>query len=169
MGTSEIALRQGIRSLYVDHHRWLHDWLRRRLGNQGDAADLAQDTFVRLMASRRLPAQTGGEPRALLTHIAKGLVIDHWRRVEVGRAYLAEVARLPAALAPSPEAALLILETLQRVDAMLAGLPARTRRIFVMAQIDGLGYQQIADQLGTSLITIKRHMRTAFAACLALA
>ncbi len=30
----------------------------------------------------------GDEPRVLLTHIAKGLVIDHWRRQSIERAYL---------------------------------------------------------------------------------
>ena len=35
--------------LYSDHHGWLVGWLRRRLGNPCDAADLAQDTFVRVL------------------------------------------------------------------------------------------------------------------------
>jgi RNA polymerase sigma-70 factor (ECF subfamily) len=64
---------------------------------------------------------------------------------------------------------MLILEALYRVEAMLRSLPARTRAIFLLAQLDGLTYQQIADQSGVSLVTVKRHMRSAFAACLALA
>jgi len=172
VGTAELALHQQqrqIETLYANHHGWLQSWLCRKLGNSCDACDLAHDTFVRVMASRRQPAQLGDEPRALLTHIAKGLVIDHRRRREVENAYLQALARLPEPEAPSPEARMLILEALQRVDAVLAGLPERTRLIFVLAQIDGLTYQQVADQLGTSLITVKRHMRTAFAACLTLA
>lgn len=55
MGTAETALEQGVRSLYIDHHGWLQGWLRRKLGNACDAADLAHDTFVRVMVSRRLP------------------------------------------------------------------------------------------------------------------
>ncbi|XAH23696.1 sigma-70 family RNA polymerase sigma factor [Xylophilus sp. GW821-FHT01B05] len=168
MGTEEFALQQRIETLYTDHHGWLRSWLRRKLGNACDAADLAHDTFVRVMASRRLPMHLGEEPRALLTHIAKGLVVDHWRRQEVERAYLEALAQLPEPEMPSPEARLLILEALQRIDAMLDRLPGRTRQIFVLSQIDGLTYQQVADQLGTSLITVKRHMRTAFAACLAI-
>jgi RNA polymerase sigma-70 factor (ECF subfamily) len=161
--------QQEVHALYKDHHGWLYRWLRRKLGCSDNAADLAHDTFLRIMASRRLPSQLGGEPRALLTHIAKGLVIDHWRRQEVERAYREALALLPEPEAPSPETRLLILEALQRIETMLRDLPARTRAIFLLAQLDGLTYQQIADQLGTSLITVKRHMRTAFAACLALA
>lgn len=168
MSSADIATQQ-VRVLYTDHHDWLYGWLRRKLGNACDAADLAHDTFLRLMLSWRSAAQLGEEPRALLTHIAKGLVIDHWRRQEVERAYLEALANLPAPEAPSPETRLLILEALYRIEAMLRDLPARTREIFLMAQLDGMTYQQIADRLGTSLVTVKRHMRTAFTACLSLA
>ena len=85
------------------------------------------------------------------------------------RAYLEALAPLPEPEVPSPEARLLILEALHRICAMLASLPECTRLIFVLAQIDGLTYKQVADQLGTPLITVKRYMRTAFAACLTLA
>lgn len=156
-----------IHTLYSNHHSWLYSWLQRKLGNASDAADLAQDTFVRLIV-RRSALRAGEESRALLTHIAKGLVIDHWRRQDVERAWQETLAHLPEPEAPSPETAALILESLYRIEAMLRNLPTRTRRIFLMAQLDGLTYQQIADQTGCSLITVKRHMRTAFLACLTL-
>lgn len=83
MPVAETALQEEMRALYSDHHGWLYGWLRKRLGCAHNAADLAHDAFLRVMASRRPPAELGGEPRALLTHIAKGLVIDHWRRQDV--------------------------------------------------------------------------------------
>lgn len=167
MGIAEIAPDHGFRALYVDHHGWLLGWLRRRLGHAGDAADLAHDTFVRVMSSRRLPAQLGGEPRALLTHVAKGLVIDHWRHQEVERAYLEALAVSPEPVAPSPEARLLIIEALVRIDAMLAGLPGRSREVFLLAQLDGLTLQQIAAQTGMPVITVRRHIHRALVACMA--
>ena len=72
-------------ALYADHHGWLQAWLRGKLGDSADAADLAQDTFLRLMLARRQPSLLGDRPRALLTHIAKGLLVDHWRRQRVER------------------------------------------------------------------------------------
>lgn len=159
---------QQVHTLYADHHGWLYGWLRRKLGNACDAADLAHDTFLRLMLSRRAPGQFGDEPRALLTHIAKGLVIDYWRRQDVERAYLDALAQLPEPQIPSPETRLIILEALYRIEAMLRGLPARTLEIFLLVQLDGLTYRQIAEQHGIAVITVKRRMRTAFAACLAL-
>lgn len=166
MPATDLAAHR-VHVLYTDHHNWLYNWLRRKLGNACDAADLAHDTFLRIIA-RQISLHPGEESRALLTHIAKGLVIDHWRRQDVERAYLEALAHLSEAEAPSPETQLLILEALYRIEAMLRGLPARTRDIFLLAQLDGLTYRQIADQTGFSLITIKRHMRTAFVACLML-
>lgn len=39
------------RQLYLDHHGWLHGWLRRRLDCTDTAADLAHDTFLRLLGA----------------------------------------------------------------------------------------------------------------------
>lgn len=154
-----------VADLYASHHGWLLGWLRKKLGCADNAADLAQDTFVRLLGQRKTPDLS--EPRALLTHIAKALMIDQWRRQAVERAYLEALAHLPETTAPSPETRLLILEALMRIETMLRGMPAKTRDIFLLSQLDGLTYPQIAGQLGTSLVTVKRHMRAGFMACMA--
>ena len=168
MSSTDHPSNQQIHTLYSEHHGWLQGWLHRKLGNRCDAADLAHDTFLRLL-TRQVIKPLGSEPRALLTHIAKGLVIDRWRRQDLERAYLETIAQLPAAEVPSPETRLLILETLTRIEALLRELPAVTRDTFLLSQIEGLTYVQIADRLDVSLITVKRHMRAAFIACLSVA
>ncbi|MNH15312.1 putative RNA polymerase sigma factor FecI [compost metagenome] len=95
-------------------------------------------------------------------------MVDRWRRQDVERAYLEAIAHLPQPEVPSPETRWLILETLYRIDAMLRDMPARVRQVFLLSQLDGLTYAQIAEQLQVSLITIKRDMRTAFLACLSI-
>src|SRR5690606_40403318 len=79
-----------IESLYCDHHGWLQAWLRRRLGNSSDAADLAHDTFLRILG--RGQREQIWEPRAYLATIANGLVVSHWRRRELERAWLEALA-----------------------------------------------------------------------------
>ena len=153
-----------MQALYSDHHNWLHGWLRKRLGNSFDAADIAHDTFVRILGGGRMVL--GDEPRALLTHIAKGLVVDHWRRQDVERAYAESVCHLPEAEAPSEEARLIIVEALLRIDVMLKAMAGKTREIFLLSQVEELPYAVIAERLGISLITVNRHMRKAFIACM---
>jgi len=76
---------------------------------------------------------------------------------------------MPEPLAPSPEQQAIILETLQEIDAMLDGLAPPVRQAFLMAQLEGLGYAEIAMRLGVSERTVKRYMAEAMAHCILLA
>lgn len=166
MSITESVLREQARTLYSDHHGWLQSWLRGKTGCSQQAADLAQDTFVRILRARS--SRLIHEPRAYLSTIARGLLVDHFRRSEIERVYLDALALLPESEAPMPEQQLLILEALMQVDAVLDTLPAQARKAFLLSQLDGLTYAQIARELNVSLITVKRHMLRAFRACLEL-
>lgn len=156
-----------IDNLYRDHQDWLRAWLRRRLDCSQTAEDLAHDTFLRLLSAKRSPTRLSGEPRALLTHIARGLVVDHWRRQSVERAYLEALAQRPTHEAPSAETQALIIESLVRIDNMLSSMPPRIRKIFLLAQLDGLTLKQISQRTDTPLITVRRYIRKALLACMA--
>lgn len=151
--------------LYRDHQPWLHNWLAGRLGCRETAADLAQDTFVRISSGRDLAGLR--EPRAFLTVVAKGLVANWCRRQSLERAYRERLAALPENFMPSAEQQALVHEALLQIDAMLDGLPALARQTFLLSQLEGLGYDEIGHRLGISLSTVKRHMKRAFLGCLA--
>ncbi|WP_310522025.1 sigma factor [Pseudomonas sp. BIGb0164] len=70
--------REPVGQLYGDHHRWLVSWLRARLGCSQQAAELAQDTFVRLLLAERTQpvAAELKEPRHFLVTVAKRVMID---------------------------------------------------------------------------------------------
>ena len=85
MSSAELNPQPGLHQLYNDHHGWLRGWLRKRLNCSETAADLAQDTFVRVM-QRHSEGVFVQKPRAYLSHIAQGLVINHWRRRDIQRA-----------------------------------------------------------------------------------
>lgn len=153
-----------IGTLYSEHHSWLQGWLGKKLGNTFDAADLAQDTFTRILALRDVA--TVQEPRAYLTTVAKGLLINWYQRQALERAYLDALAHLPEREVPSVEQRYIILETLHEIDRMLDALPAKVKHAFLLSQLEGLKYEAIAQQLGVSLISVKRYMKQAFLHCL---
>lgn len=159
--------RDQFESLYGDHHRWLVGWLCRKRVNPADAADLAHDTFLRVLGK---PRELKGlqEPRAWLTVIARGLVIDLTRRRALERAYLEALAAWPQPEHPSPEARAVLIEALVRIDAMLDGLPARARAAFLLSRLDGLTHPQIAQRLGVSLSSVEKYLAAAWRHCLAL-
>lgn len=152
-----------VETLYRDHHGWLQMWLRKKLANAADAADIAHDTFVRVLASRA--RNRIAEPRAFLTTIAKGLVIDQWRRQELERAYQDALLNMPEQAAPSPEVRLVILETLTRIDRLLDGLKPRVRSAFLMAQIEDMPYADIARELGVKVRSVERYVADALFHC----
>lgn len=167
MVTAEVSVHQHqVEVLYADHHGWLQGWLRRKLDNSFDAADIAQDTFMRLLARRPMPVLA--EPRPYLSTIARGLVIDHWRRRELERAWIEAIAALPEAEALSPEARMVLLETLVEIDRMLDTLKPQVRAAFLMAQFDGLTCPEIARRLNVSLATAERYIAKALRACYAV-
>lgn len=156
---------QTLHDLYRDHRGWLEGWLRRRMGNACDAADLSQDTFLRLLASSQRIADLH-EPRAYLMTVGKRLLSNFYKRRSLEQAYLNALASLPEDCVPSPEQRWLLLETLQALDELLDGLPRAVRRAFLWSQLEGLSYQQIAERLNVSERTIKRYMAQAYEHCL---
>ena len=164
MPSVDLSQQQAVQSLYKEHHHWLCGWLRKRLGCVDLAADLAQDTFVRVLTQRKAPELR--EPRAYLSTIARSLMIDTFRRRALEQAWLETLAARPEAVDVSPETRLLIIETLMEIDQLLDGLGGRTREIFLMAQLDGLSYVEIARQMNVSVNTVKKHAVRALTHCL---
>ena len=151
-----------LHALYSHHHGWLQSWLRRRLGCAEDAADLAQDTFVRLLARpTAIAPETMREPRAYLTTVARGLLVDFWRRGELERAYLADLALQPEVLQPSPEERLAAVQILHAVDALMQGLTPKTRAAWLMSRLDGLTHAEIAEQLQVSVPRVRQYLANA--------
>lgn len=156
-----------VESWYREHHGWLAQWLRHKAGCSALAADLLQDTFLRLLR-RHASSITHPEPRAYLCTIAKGLLVDHWRRQALEAAFLLELAQLPEAVQPSAEARLEMLQLLVKLDQQLDGLPTRVREAFLLSRIDGLSIDEIASQLKLSRSSIEKYLSRALLHCLSL-
>ena len=152
-----------IEILYADHHGWLYGWLRRKLGSAVEAADLAHDTYLRILHTGRVP--DAEQSRRHLAQIANGLVIDLYRRRQIESAYLDAIAHLPPALAPSEEVRALAVEALAELDAILHSLPAKAREALLLCKLDGMGYRDIAAQLGVSVSSVEKYIASALVAC----
>lgn len=163
MPNAQYVLNDTVEGLYHAHHNWLTGWLRRRLGCPQSAADLAQDTFVKVLLARETPQLI--EPRAFLTTIAKRVLSNHYRRQDLERAYYQTLLEMPECVAPSEEERAIILETLVELDRLLDGLPMLVKRAFLLSQMDGLSHGEIATQLGISIATVKRHLNKAALRC----
>jgi RNA polymerase sigma factor (sigma-70 family) len=145
--------------LYDENHSWLYTWLCRKLGNQFDAADVAQETFIKLMYKHT--TYQLDQPRALLTTIAKNIMHNLWHKAQIRQAYHDVLLQADCAYAPSPEEELIAIEVLLELNRFISSLKPRERKIFIMSKIEKMRYEDIAEQLNVSLITVKRDMKQA--------
>lgn len=156
---SSSASADPVHALYREHRAWLQTWLRRRLGDGHTAADLTQDTFVRVITGGQ--AQAIEEPRAYLTTLAQRVLYNFWRRRELERAWLDALAAQPEELAPSPETYALVREAVETLDRWLDGLPPKVREAFLLRRLEGLAHAEIAQRMGVSVRTVERHIKQA--------
>lgn len=162
MGRQDIpALIASFRENYQDLLRFLT----RRTGDADRAADLAQDTYLKLAVS---PA--GDEihnPRAYVYRVAGNLAIDMLRRdSRVANDFVASEQReaVPDP-APSPEAGAVARQRLRLLEAALDELPPKPRLALLMHRVEGRGFAEIAGRLGVSESMVAKYMAQALRHC----
>ena len=134
-------------------HRY-RDELTRRLirmvKSRETAADLVQETYLRLLRCRE--ERVVEQPRALLHRIAGNLAIDHLRKEKHAfhNTNSMDVAMAVPCQAPSPERELLGKQRLRMFLQVLERLPPRSREAFVLCRVYGYSYQEIAARLNVS-------------------
>ena len=152
-------------ALYKGYHGWLLVWLRRRLGCPHNAADMAQETFIRLLTAGAYI--TPREPRAFLATVARRLMVDRGRRQRLEQAYREELARHVEHLeqAPSPEQILAAVQALEHIARALDSMLPRARQAFVLGHLEGLSHAQIAERLNVSTKTVQNYLVQALLHC----
>jgi RNA polymerase sigma factor (sigma-70 family) len=143
--------------------RRLLNFIRKRVGDQGDAEDILQDVFYELTEAYRLmqPVEQVG---AWLYRVARNRIIDRFRkRKPEARSEIMVGTNQPDALVledllPSPDAgpdavyARSVL--LEELEAALEDLPENQRAVFIAHEIEGRSFKQLADETGLSVNTL---------------
>lgn len=150
--------------VFQEHYADLLAFLARRLGNVEKAADVAQDTYVRL-AGLADTAQIL-EPRAFVFRVAGNLAIDRLRQE---RRYCAlqvdEPDEEPCDPMASPERSFLAAEAIEQLDKALQRLPSNARLALLLSRLEGLTHAEIATRLGVSESSVGKYMVHAMRHC----
>jgi RNA polymerase sigma factor (sigma-70 family) len=152
-------------TLYREHHGWLIAWLRKKLNCPYHAADLAHDTFTRVLTLPLVPDLR--EPRAYLLTIANRLIINHYHHRRVEDETLRGLALLLEDDANQDAAHIVaVRQLLEQVLLMLIEeLDERSRRAFLLSRVDGLTYAEIAREFKVSESRVKQYLVRALAHC----
>lgn len=145
--------------VYSEHHAWVYGWLRKKLGCAHNAADVAQDTFLRILSSRDALLMAR-QSRGYIATIAKHLLIDRARRQRLEQAYLHELSLLALDNegTPSTERLWATLQALEQICQILDGLGAKPREAFLLHYLEGQTQAKVAEQLGISVRMVQKYL-----------
>lgn len=163
----EPPLRAAFDATLVELRDDLLAYLHRQFHDSETAADLAQESLLRMMKYREAPQIS--DRRAMLFHIAHNLVLEHRRTL--GRRHasqhvsLDDVAPLRS-VQPSVETIVDARLAIERViKRAIAKLPPNCALAFALNRVDGLSYPQIAKEMGISVKMVEKHISRALLAC----
>lgn len=142
------------------YQRQVYNLCLRMLGSREAAEDATQEAF--LSAYRHLSGFRGGQFRSWLLRIATNVSIDELRRFKrqtslpLEREHEGEVIEVDLAdTAAGPEELALGLELRAALERALGLLPPEQRAAVILADVQGLRYDEVAAALGCSVGTVK--------------
>ena len=145
-------------SLYREHSPRIYALCLRLMGgSREEATDLMQDAFIR--AWRRLSTFRGESAFASWLHrLVVNAMLENARgerRRDARVLSIADTSLLPGAARSSG------IELKMDMDEAIASLPKGARIAFVLHDIEGYQHQEIAEQLGISVGTVKAQLHRA--------
>jgi RNA polymerase sigma-70 factor (ECF subfamily) len=158
--------------LVARHQRGVFNFLLRSVRNQSRAEELLQEVFLRVVRAKGR-YEASAKFTTWLYSIARNLCVDESRRAKFrdhqsldaprrNREGGAQpmVAHIPAEQVPTDEAA--EAPTIRhRVANAVQTLPDEQREVFLLRQISGLSFREIAQTVGIPENTVKSRMRYA--------
>lgn len=148
-------------TLFLEFRSDLFLFLKRRVWRIEDAEDLLQDIFVRLWrCDSTLQIE---KPRSFIFTIAYNTLINHYTKIERENSFViisddavSEWDAEPTEVVPDNVGERLSLE--QQINRALSQLPPRQAAVILAHERDGMSYEETAEFLGLSPLTVKKYL-----------
>ena len=155
-----------VERLYTEHYGALRTFFYRRIRTKSDAADLAQEVYVRML--RVSDTDEIQNPELYLYTVASNLVKEHAVRVRRQENAVdvddASVQDLPGEL-PTLDWQVDANQRVLRLRTVLAQLSPKCRAVVILRYQYELSYQEIAERLGVSSNMVKKYLAHAVVHC----
>jgi RNA polymerase sigma-19 factor, ECF subfamily len=149
---------------FREHRGRLYHYLRRRLANEEDAQEIAQEAFLRLL--RVIRVELVADPQAYLYRVARNLVYEQGSRTLPAGSWASD-SELEGVEDPrdSPEVQAERIALAETIERAIAELSPRNQSIFLLFCEHGLSQREIADQVGLSKSMVQKCLSQAIAHC----
>jgi len=155
-----------IKDVINRYHGSLLSFLRNRVRTPEDAADVAQEAYIRLMQYEG--SSEVQSPSSLLFRIAINVANDLGRAEQVrrvtDRCAIDEAEVEPDRITPERRVA-----AEQDLDLLLGAierLPPKCQQVFLLSRVQCMTYPQIAQHCGISVKMVEKHISHALAVCM---
>ena len=157
---------QAFEQLVTPHEQMLWRVCWHYTHHQEDAADCLQETMLK--AWKALKTYRGDcSLSSWLYRIAQTVCLDFLRKqkrlppTESADELAEEEGYAPVDQSPTPDEALLHQESVENIRAAIDALPAEMRTVIIFYALQGLGYEEIAAIMQTSVGTVKSRINRA--------
>ena len=158
---SEVVKREGSR---------LRNFIRRRVTDPGDAEDILQDVFYKLVEANRLLMPID-HITGWLFRVARNRITDLFRKkkpepfsdtaVEGEEGELLQIEELLPSPDADPEAIYVRNVLLDELEFALDELPEEQREVFIAHELEGRSFKELAAETGVSVNTLLSRKRYA--------
>jgi RNA polymerase sigma-70 factor (ECF subfamily) len=159
-GNYKLQRCQGL-ELLVTHLDAAYNLARYLMRNEAEAEDVVQSAYVRAIS--HFAGFRGGDGRAWLLTIVRNSCYDRMRKrgASVQDADFDEAVHSGGKQDLDPERALLLTERTELVRKSLAELPAESREVLVLRELEELTYREIANIVGIPIGTVMSRLSRA--------
>ena len=158
--------RTRVAKLFSDNRDRLQQYLSARLANPDDAAELAQEAYLRLLRTRR--ADLIKHPQAYLFRIAKNLLNELYTgrqmRIDADTVRDIELDELESSM-PSPDDAAILANRQRMIARAMNELPAKCRAALVLHLREGMTQKEIAERMELSRQMVQKYLARGLAHC----
>lgn len=161
LDAAQLAAQELQNRFVSDNLRRIFLLIYRVVGNVADAQDLTQEAFIKAL-QRQEQLKDPDKAAHWLSRIASNTAIDFLRRN--GKVNFCEIDSLVEPLSEpseSPEQAVLRTEHRAFLEDGLTVLTERERTALLLRDVEGLGADEVAEQMNCSKATVRSHIANA--------
>ncbi len=161
------AEQQNVGELFAEYQPRLKAFIRKRVANKDDAADILQDVFYQLVKTVETAANPIEQVSAWLYRVARNTIINKgikkkeealpvYHNDDSDEGMLKDISEFlfETETSPSPETEYLRSLVWGELETALSELPIEQREIFELTELDGLPVKEIAEASGIAVNTL---------------
>ncbi|QXV64710.1 RNA polymerase sigma-70 factor [Mucilaginibacter sp. 21P] len=143
--------------IYNRHWEEMLNIAYRRLGSREDAEEVVQEVFVSLFL-RKQEISLRTSLTIYLRAALKYKVIDAYRSQQMHIRHISNILSETSTNYDAPDQKMSLKEMQRDVMEIVEKLPVKCREVFVKSRFEHLSHQLIAESMGISVSTVKKHI-----------